>query len=122
MKKFGIKPKPTTFTSLFNACANSPWKEDGLQRAFNLRQLVQEQDMELNIASYNAMVKAFAMCGDLVTAFAVVDEMIAANVKPDGATFSALLMVAVSDKPAGFRLAIEVYRFISTLTITLSLE
>ncbi len=109
MKKFQIKPKASTYTSLFNACANSPWKEDGLQRAMNLRQLILEQDATvLNIASYNSMIKAFAMCGDLVTAFAVVDEVIAADIKPDYSTFSALLMATVGDKSTGFRLAIEV--------------
>ncbi len=108
MKKFGIKPKPAVYTSLFNACANSPWREDGLQRAFRLRQLMLEQNVSINIATYNAMIKAFALCGDIVTAFTIVDDMISCNIRPDDATFSALQMAAISDKVAGFKLAIDV--------------
>jgi pentatricopeptide repeat domain-containing protein 1 len=46
MKKMGIQPKAHAYTALFNACANSPWKQDGLQRADNLYQLMKEKEVE----------------------------------------------------------------------------
>lgn|SRR6218665_609398 len=108
MKKFGLAPQDPTYTALFNACSNSPWPEDGLKRANDLCQLMREKEHQPNLMTYNAMVKAYAKCGDLRTSFAIVDEAITAGHKPDGACYSALLMACISDKEAGLKHAIEV--------------
>lgn len=110
MKKFGLAPQDPTYTALFNACSNSPWPEDGLKRANDLCQLMHEKEHQPNLMTYNAMVKAYAKCGDLRTSFAIVDEAITAGHKPDGACYSALLMACISDKEAGLKHAIEVWR------------
>ncbi|KAI4470255.1 2-oxoglutarate and iron-dependent oxygenase domain-containing protein 2 [Holotrichia oblita] len=75
MKQRGLKVTGGTYTALFNACANSPWPEDGLSRACHLREIMIEKGYEPNDTNYNAMIKAFGRCGDLSTAFSLVDEM-----------------------------------------------
>lgn len=57
MKKRGWDPNPGTYTALFNACANSPWIEDGLQRATYLRIQLKDKNMLLNVKQYHSMIK-----------------------------------------------------------------
>lgn len=107
MKKMGIKPKPQTYTALFNACANSPWPQDGLARAKDLCQLLQEKCVKTTFITGKAMIKAFALCGDLKHAFITMDKLAQAD-KLDAEAFSFLLMACVSDKHSGLRHAIQV--------------
>ena len=118
MKKMGIKPKPATYTALFNACANSPWKHDGRARADNLLRLMREKEVEPTLITGKAMVKAFAMCGDLRRAFALMDEL-SQMYRLDPEAFSFLLMACISDKEAGLRHAIQVT--LSFLRVSFSL-
>jgi len=55
------------------------------------------------------MIKAFGRCGDVVTAFGIVDEMIEAHLRIDNEVFSMLLQACISDKEAGLRHAIQVH-------------
>ena len=57
MKKCGWSASISTFTALFNACANSPWREDGLQRALKLKEQINSQGVILNSKVYHAMIK-----------------------------------------------------------------
>lgn len=57
MKKRGFDPTESHYTALFNSCANSPWPNDGLQRAISLRQQLSDENILLNRAQYNAMLK-----------------------------------------------------------------
>lgn len=57
MKKHGMLPSESHYTALFNACANSPWHEDGLQRAKKLRQQLADSNYPLNQLQYHAMIK-----------------------------------------------------------------
>lgn len=57
MKKRGFEPTDSHLTALFNACANSPFKEDGLTRAIKLRRQLTEQNKLLNRQQYHAMIK-----------------------------------------------------------------
>lgn len=57
MKKSGIKTTPATYTCLFNACSNSPYKDDALQRAKQLHNLMSLKSIEPNIFNYHAMIK-----------------------------------------------------------------
>lgn len=110
IKRRGLKIHASAYTGLFNACANSPWLEDGLQRAQHLRDIILETKYEPNDSNYNAMIKAFGRCGDLDTAFALVDEMAQKKLKVDDATINFLLQACISDKDAGFRHALLVWR------------
>jgi len=108
MKDYGLKPEDPTYTALFNACSNSPWPDDGLSRANNLRQLMAEKQYSPNIMTYTAMIKTYARCGDVKSAFAAADEALAAGLAPNATTYSCLLMACIADKSAGLKLAIEV--------------
>lgn len=57
MKKRGIKTTQATYTSLFNACANSPYKDDALKKATHLHDLMSSKLIEPNIFIYHAMIK-----------------------------------------------------------------
>lgn len=98
-----------TYTSLFNACAMSPFLGDGLQRANQLRELMQEKGYEPNPQNYNAMIKAYGRCGDLLTAFQLVDEMVAKRLPVRVETMNFLLQACASDKELGFRHALLVW-------------
>lgn len=110
MKKRGLKMHAGTYTALFNACANSPWPEDGLSRATHLREIMIESQYEPNEPNYHTMIKAFGRCGDLPMAFSLVDEMRSKKMLLKVDTMNFLLQACISDKEAGFRHALLVWR------------
>ncbi|XP_064094346.1 pentatricopeptide repeat-containing protein 1, mitochondrial-like [Macrobrachium nipponense] len=111
MKKRGLQPQPVTYTGLFNACANSPWPTtDGLLRAHKLRKQLQDKQYTLNQTISHAMIKAFGRCGDIKTAFLIVDEMLDQGLVVDTETLSFMLQACISDQETGFRHALMVWR------------
>uniref|UniRef100_A0A6P7F786 Pentatricopeptide repeat-containing protein 1, mitochondrial n=1 Tax=Diabrotica virgifera virgifera TaxID=50390 RepID=A0A6P7F786_DIAVI len=111
MKKRGLKISPGSYTALFNACANSPWPlTDGLKRATHLREIMIEKGYQPNDTNYNVMIKAFGRCGDLPMAFSLVDEMRSKKIRIRDETINFLLQSCISDKEAGFRHALLVWR------------
>lgn len=109
MRQRGLKVTGATYTSLFNACANSPWPLDGLNKARRVREIMLEKGFEPNVSNYNAMIKAFGRCNDLKTAFLIVDEMRDKELKIEVDTFNFLLQTCASDKEFGFRHALLVW-------------
>lgn len=61
MKKRALKVTASIYTGLFNACANSPWPDDGLKRAHHLRMLIFEKGYEPNVSNYHAMIKGLSI-------------------------------------------------------------
>lgn len=57
MKKRGLQMKNSVYTSLFDACANSPWPNDGITRAAGLWELMLEKGVELNQQIAHAVIK-----------------------------------------------------------------
>lgn len=110
MKRRGLKVTGGTYTALFNACANSPWAEDGLNRATHLRNIMIEKGYEPNDTNYNVMMKAFGRCGDLPTAFTLMDEMCSKGFKIKDDSVNFLLQACITDKEAGFRHALLLWR------------
>lgn len=110
MKRRALEPTGDTYTCLFEACTNSPWITDGLNRANNLRELMIEKAIEPNLTNYNAMIKAFGRCGDIATAFKIVDEMVSKKIKIRVHTLNHLLHACITDKDNGLRHALIVWR------------
>uniref|UniRef100_A0A182WHN6 PROP1-like PPR domain-containing protein n=1 Tax=Anopheles minimus TaxID=112268 RepID=A0A182WHN6_9DIPT len=118
MKQHGLKVTGGTYTSLFNACAISPFLGDGLKRANHLREIMLEKGYEPNETNYNAMIKAYGRCGDLKTAFQLADEMVARRLNVATDTINFLLQACISDREYGFRHALLVWHRMHRMKIS----
>ena len=129
MKKRGFIPNECTYTALFNSCANSPWKEDGLSRARKLKEQLTVKSYVSNRQQYHAMIKgiqfeikitfffyvnlffsfeAFGHCGDLETSLQILEEMSTNQLPPTAETFNFLLQACSSLPDDGFNHGISV--------------
>lgn len=109
MKKRDLKVTGPTYAALFNSIANTIQPTESLTLAQNLRKALIQNAYPMNEKIYNTMIKAFGRCGDIDTAFQLVDEMKEKRLQLKIDTMNHLLQVCCSDKQYGFRHALLVW-------------
>jgi pentatricopeptide repeat domain-containing protein 1 len=111
MKKRALLPTDHTYTSLFNCCSVAG------KRSLRYLQLVREEmerrEVLPNSLTANAIIKAYAMCGEPTKAYEVYVKMSNWNCSPDLRTFSFLLMACAEDKDGGVAKCLHVWPEIS---------
>ncbi|XP_029916933.1 pentatricopeptide repeat-containing protein 1, mitochondrial [Myripristis murdjan] len=110
MKKRGLVASDATYTALFNACAESPWKQTGLQQALHLEQELRRKNYPLSSITYHALLKTHAVTNHLQACIHTLREMRQNGHALTQETFHYLLMACLKDKEAGFRLALQIWR------------
>lgn len=109
MKQRDLKVTKPIYAALFNSCAKTLHPVDGLEQAKNLRKIMIQKGVEPNEIIMNTMINAFGRCGDIETAFELVDEMKEKKLRLEVHTMNHLLQACCSDKEYGFRHALLVW-------------
>lgn len=118
MKERDLKISGATYTALFNACAESPFPQKAIEQANNLRKIMLQVGYIPNESNYNAMIKAYGRCGDIETAFQLVDEMKDNKLQLNLDTINFLLQACASNKEFGFRHALLTWHKMYKLRFT----
>ena len=112
----GHSPKAKTYTALFHACSACSDKTMALEKSHAVRNSFDQDKAtgSLNDASYqvySAMIKAFGSCGDVQTAFSIMDEVHELYPSPNISCFNALLHACIEQgKDNGLELALDVWK------------
>lgn len=118
IKQRGLKVSNPVYGGLFNSCANGPYRDESLKQAINLRKFMIQKGIEPTETTISIMIKAFGRCGDINTAFELVDEMKEKDMSVTLYTMNHLLQACIEDKEYGFRHALLVWHKMHQRKIT----
>lgn len=119
VKQRELKVTNSMYGGLFNSCAYGPYRRSSLEQANNLRKIMIQKGVEPTEITLSIMIKAFGRCGDIETAFELVDEMKEnKNMNVTLYTMNHLLQACIEDKEYGFRHALLVWHKIYQRKIT----
>jgi len=110
LKERGLQRHVGIYADLFLACTNCHDKTLALNKATVMRKNLAMDHFIPNTILYHTMIQAFGRCGDLETAFELIDEMRQNKVPVSSETFSFLLQGCLSDRQNGFRHALLTWR------------
>jgi hypothetical protein len=114
MKEYELHVSASIYTALFNACANSPKKEEALEKTHLLYDTLQDMGYRMNRIHYECAIKAFGRCGDFPTALKLMDAMTTEGHPFTNRALNALLHGCVENKQLGFRNALLLWRKMRT--------
>uniref|UniRef100_A0A915KZP8 Pentacotripeptide-repeat region of PRORP domain-containing protein n=1 Tax=Romanomermis culicivorax TaxID=13658 RepID=A0A915KZP8_ROMCU len=124
MRTAGYEPGFKIVTSLMNACANAPEAESQYaleQTKWLFKREKHQYGSPRHQTIYYAAMKCFARHNDLESAFQYADDMIRDGFAIKGDIFCYLLSAAISDKEAGFKLALQIWRLMRSLNVRFNL-
>jgi pentatricopeptide repeat protein len=111
MKLRHFKIKRNIYTSLFNACANSPNSEKALNYLERVRNYMKKNEVPLNHAHYNVLVKAYGRHNQFKKAEKLVQYMIDNKLKIGISTLNSLMYAANTDTANGLCHIYSIWQF-----------
>ncbi|CAF1118895.1 unnamed protein product [Adineta ricciae] len=98
------------FTLLANACYRASDSQLAIDRATHLVDEMKTKEFRIEYRTYNALIAAFGKHDQLKMSFQIADEMTEVGFVPNEDTYASLLIACQSEKNAGFKYAIEIWR------------
>ncbi|CAF1482756.1 unnamed protein product [Adineta steineri] len=98
------------FTLLANACYRASDSSMAIECATQFLDEIKSKGFRIEYRTYNAFIAAFGKHGQLKMAFQLADEMTEVGFIPNEDTYASLLIACQSEKNAGFKYAIEIWR------------
>ncbi|XP_014206763.1 pentatricopeptide repeat-containing protein 1, mitochondrial [Copidosoma floridanum] len=117
MKAAKHKIKGNVYTSLFNACANSPNSDKALIYLEKIKDYMMNQKEPMNHAHYNALVKAYGQHDEYEKALKLFQQMMDKKMKIGISTLNSLMFAANSNKESGLKHVLHVWQLMRKLRV-----
>lgn len=105
----GLKPSPSIYTSLIEACCKSTDKQLALHYLQFLRMYCHERQIQFNVMQYCALIKAYGHHKETAIAFELADEARDNKCVLSSSMMAALFHAAIGDKKCGLKYALTLW-------------